>query len=71
MNQSNQLIFSEHMKRISYFTDESLRHSQEEKFDACREDLVNILTHANEAIQQVYNLIAVCQGYLPPCYNIP
>jgi len=50
--------FTEHLKRIAYYTEQSLKHSQEEKFAACRDDLANILSHGTEAMQQVDDLIA-------------
>ena len=61
------LDFTENMKRIGYYTEQSLKHSQEEKFEACRDDLANILIHGTEAMQQLDNLIAISQGNLPPC----
>lgn len=55
------LDFTDNMKRIGYHTEQALKHSQEEKFDSCREDLANILIHGTEAMEQVDNLIAISQ----------
>jgi len=64
------LDFTENMKRIGYYTEQSLKHSQEEKFEACREDLANILIHGNEALQQVEDLLIISQNNVPPIREI-
>ena len=56
------LDFTDNMKRIGYYTEQALKHSQEEKFDTCRGDLANILIHGNEAMEQVDDLIANFEG---------
>ena len=56
------LDFTDNMKRIGYYTEQSLKHSQEEKFEACRDDLASILIHGNEAMQQIDDLIAISEG---------
>ena len=53
--------FTEHLKRIYYYTEQALKHSQEEKFEVCRDDLANILSHGTEAMQQVDDLIAISE----------
>jgi len=62
------LDFSEHMKRIAFYREQALIHAAEKEFDACRDDVANILIHGNEAMQQVFDLIAISEGNVPPCY---
>ncbi|MBA7664249.1 hypothetical protein ES703_72306 [subsurface metagenome] len=48
--------FTEHMKRIIQLAEQSLVHSQAEKFEPASECLINISINANEAIQQLDEL---------------
>jgi len=54
--------FTDNMKRISKTIPQLLKHSQEENFEACQEDLEIIKRHAKEAKQQVDDLIAIRGG---------
>ncbi len=50
------MTFSEHMKRIIYLAEQSIVHSQAEKFEPAAADLLGISNHCDEAIQQLDEL---------------
>jgi len=45
--------FTDHMKRIIYYAERTLVHTQAGKFKPAADDLVNISNHTNEAMQQL------------------
>ncbi len=47
------LTFTEHMKRIIQLAEQSLVHSQAERFESAADCLVNISINVNKAIQQI------------------
>jgi len=51
------LNFTEHIKRIEYLADQTLVNVQAEKLDDARDNLLHILIHNNEALQQLNELI--------------
>jgi len=51
------LNFTDHIKRISYLSNRTLVHVQDEKFDSALEDLINIYNNVNEATRQIYEMI--------------
>ena len=50
------LNFTDHIKRIVYLADQTLKHTQEEKFDSARDDLNNISIIVNESMRQLHSL---------------
>ena len=53
------MIFTDHMKRISYLSDQSLVHVQDEKYGSAREDLLCISMNMNEALQHLDEMILI------------
>lgn len=53
------LDFTENVKRISYLADQTLIHTQEEKYPKTRDDLVQISIHCNEALQQLDEMVSM------------
>ncbi len=47
------LTYTEHMKRIKYFAQQSLVHAQAGKFEPASAELISISIHCNEAMQQL------------------
>jgi len=63
------LNFTEHMKRISYLSDQALIHSQEEKYPMTRDDIVRISIHCNEALQQLDEMVMLKRHSVKPDNN--
>jgi len=64
------LNFTDHMKRISYLSDQVLVHVQAERFDSARDDLIKISVNANEAMQQLDELIVMQHQGSDPSKNL-
>ena len=60
------MTFTEHMKRIIHFAEQSLVHVQAERFKPAADDLISISIHCNEAIQQLDEMsLSTYQGKDP------